>query len=141
MVLLITGLLATGGVLYCIISDDYNKLLIVNSLGSSLTAISFAILTLAALSPYSYLHRPRLPGAVQLALWSYAVYLVHKPVFMQIGEQLAKRHIDANAPLTIVLVTAAGVFGGWLLYSLVETPFMRIRTRWFPSSKQQVQFG
>ncbi|MBI3731035.1 MAG: hypothetical protein HY254_22220 [Burkholderiales bacterium] len=62
-------------------------------------------------------------------------------MFMLIGEQLAKRHIDANAPLTTVLVTATGVFGGWLLYRLVETPFMQIRARWFRSSKQQVQFG
>lgn len=137
--LLITGLLAAGGTLYCINSDDYNELMIVNSLGFSLIAISFAILTLAALSPSSYLHRLRLPGAAQLALWSYAVYLVHKPVFMLIGEQLAKRHVNANSPLTIVLVTAAGVLGGWLLYRLVETPFMQIRARWFPSLGQQAQ--
>ncbi|MBC3909964.1 acyltransferase family protein [Undibacterium umbellatum] len=139
--LLITGLLAAGGTLYCINSDDYNELMIVNSLGFSLIAISFAILTLAALSPNSYLHRLRLPGAAQLALWSYAVYLVHKPVFMLIGEQLAKRHINANAPLTIVLVTAAGIFGGWLLYRLVETPFMRIREKWFPGPNQRAQIN
>lgn len=137
--LLITGLLAAGGTLYCINSDDYNKLMILNSLGFSLIAISFAILTLAALSPSSYLHRLRLPGAAQLALWSYAVYLVHKSVFMLIGEQLAKRHVNANSPLTIVLVTAAGVLCGWLLYRLVETPFMQIRARWFPSLGQQAQ--
>ncbi|MFZ6679900.1 acyltransferase family protein [Undibacterium sp. Tian12W] len=135
----ITGLLAAGGVLYCISNSDYNKLLIVNSLGFSAIAISFAILTLAALSPNSYLHRLRLPGAAQLALWSYAVYLVHKPVFMLIGEQLAKRHIDANAPLTIILVTVAGVFGGWLLYRMVETPFMQLRARWFPGTVGQTQ--
>lgn len=139
--LLITGLLATGGVLYCINSDNYNKLMMVNSLGFSLLAISFAILTLAALSPNSYLHRLRLPGAAQLALWSYAVYLVHKPVFMLIGEQLAKRHINANAPLTIVLVTAAGIFGGWLLYRMVERLFMRIREKWFPGPNQRAQIN
>ncbi|MFZ6770953.1 acyltransferase family protein [Undibacterium sp. Di26W] len=135
--LLITGLLATCGVLYCINSDDTNKLLIVNALGFSLLAISFAILTLAALSPNSYLYRLRVPGAGQLALWSYAVYLVHKPVFMLIGAELAKRQIDANAPLTIILVTAAGILGGWLLYRLVETPFMQMRARWFPSKARQ----
>ncbi|MFZ6709270.1 acyltransferase family protein [Undibacterium sp. TC9W] len=137
--LLITGLLAAGGTLYYINSGDYNKLMIVNSLGFSLIAISFAILTLAALSPSSYLHRLRLPGAAQLALWSYAVYLVHKPVFMLIAVELGKRHIDAEAPLTIILVTAAGIFGGWLLYRLVETPFMQIRAKWFPTKVQQAQ--
>lgn len=139
--LLITGLLAAGSVLYCINSDDYSKLMIVNALGFSLIAISFAILTLAALSTNSYLHRLRLPGAAQLALWSYAVYLVHKPVFMLIGVELGKRHIDTNAPLTIVLVTAAGVFGGWLLYCLVETPFMRIRANWFPGPGQRARIN
>ncbi|MFZ6734766.1 acyltransferase family protein [Undibacterium sp. Ji42W] len=137
--LLITGLLAAGGTLYCINSDDYNKLMIVNSLGFSLVAVSFAILTLAALSPNSYLRRLRLPGAAQLALWSYAVYLVHKPVFMLIAVELRNRHIDAEAPLTIVLVTAAGIFGGWLLYRMVETPFMQLRARWFPGTFGQTQ--
>ncbi|MFZ6778355.1 hypothetical protein ACO0LD_16135 [Undibacterium sp. Ji83W] len=45
-------------------------------------------------------------------MWSHAFYLVHKPVFMLIDEQLAKRHIDATLPLTIVLVTAAGSLVG-----------------------------
>jgi peptidoglycan/LPS O-acetylase OafA/YrhL len=29
---------------------------------------------------------------------------------------------------------AAGVFGGWVLYRLVETPFMRLRARWYPAA-------
>jgi peptidoglycan/LPS O-acetylase OafA/YrhL len=28
---------------------------------------------------------------------------------------------------------AAGIFGGWVLYRLVETPFMRLRARWYPA--------
>ena len=36
---------------------------------------------------------------------------------------------------TLVPTTgAAGVFGGWLLYRLVETPFMRLRARWYPAA-------
>jgi peptidoglycan/LPS O-acetylase OafA/YrhL len=80
------------------------------------------------------LNRVRVPGAASLALWSYAVYLVHKPVFMALRSELQQRGFNPEAPLTIVGVMAAGVFGGWLLYRLVETPFMRLRSRWFPAA-------
>jgi peptidoglycan/LPS O-acetylase OafA/YrhL len=35
--------------------------------------------------------------------------------------------------LTVVLVLLAGVIGGWLLFHFVETPFMRLRARWYPA--------
>ncbi len=41
-------------------------------LGFSLVAMAFAILVLAALSPRSWLHRVRVPGAYHVALWSYS---------------------------------------------------------------------
>jgi hypothetical protein len=53
-----------------------------STFGFSLVAIGFALLTCAALSPASLLNRMRIPARRSLALWSYAVYLVHKPVFM-----------------------------------------------------------
>lgn len=70
---------------------------------------------------------------------SYAVYLVHKPVFMVLRPQLLSRGIDPGAPLTIVAVMAAGIAGGWLLYRLVETPFMRLRARWYPADGAKVE--
>jgi peptidoglycan/LPS O-acetylase OafA/YrhL len=76
------------------------------------------------------LNRIYVPGAASLALWSYAVYLVHKPVFMVLRPQLERLHVDTGAPVTIVAVMAAGITGGWLLYRCVETPFMRLRARW-----------
>jgi peptidoglycan/LPS O-acetylase OafA/YrhL len=33
---------------------------------------------------------------------------------------------------------AVGVFGGWLLYRLVETPFMRLRARWYPAPGKSI---
>lgn len=79
-----------------------------------------------------------MPGASSLALWSYAIYLAHKPVFMAQRPELKQYGIDPEAPLTIVGVMAAGVFSGWLLYSFVETPFMRLRARWFPTVAKPV---
>jgi peptidoglycan/LPS O-acetylase OafA/YrhL len=131
--LLAAGIAMAAAVLYGIRFDAHN-LFLTSTFGFSLTAIGFALLTCAALSPASVLNRVRIPGATSLALWSYAVYLVHKPVFMALRPELEARGIDPAAPLTIVAVMAAGVFGGWVLYRLVETPFMRLRARWFPAA-------
>ena len=132
--LLAAGLVMAGAVLYGIRYDAPN-LFLTSTFGFSLIAVSFALLTCAALSEHSLLNRVRVPSAASLARWSYAVYLVHKPVFMALRPELARRGVDTEAPLTIVAVMAAGVFGGWLLYRLVETPFMRLRERWFPAAE------
>lgn len=110
-----------------------------STFGFSLVAISFALLTCAALSPGSLLDRLRIPGAASLALWSYAVYLVHKPVFMLLRPELASRGIDPGAALTIAAVMAAGILGGWVLYRVVETPFMRLRARWYPTGASKTR--
>lgn len=129
--LLVMGLLGAIGV-FLGFANDFPNPFIATAFGFSLLAASFALLTLAALSPGSLLHRIRIPGATPLARWSYAVYLVHKPLFMLISPQLAQRHIDAGSPWVVVLVLCAGVAGGWLLFRAVELPFMRLRARWFP---------
>jgi peptidoglycan/LPS O-acetylase OafA/YrhL len=131
--LLVAGTVMAGAVLYGIRYDAPNVFL-TSTFGFSLTAIGFALLTCAALSPRSLLNRVRIPGAASLALWSYAVYLVHKPVFMALRPELERRGIDPTAPLTIVAVMAVGIFGGWVLYRVVETPFMRLRARWYPTA-------
>lgn len=131
--LLAAGLVLAGAVLYGVRYDAPN-LFLTSTFGFSLVAIGFGLLTCAALSPHSLLNRLRIPGATSLALWSYAVYLVHKPVFMALRPQLVSRGIAPDAPLTVAAVMAAGVFGGWILYKLVETPFMRLRARWYPTS-------
>ena len=130
--LLAAGIGMAAAVLYGVRYDAPNPGL-TSTFGFSLVAFSFALLTCAALSPRGILNRLRLPGAGSLALWSYAVYLVHKPVFMALRPELESRGIDAAAPLTVAAVMAAGVFGGWVLYRLVETPFMRLRARWYPA--------
>jgi peptidoglycan/LPS O-acetylase OafA/YrhL len=133
--LLAAGLGMAAAVLYGVMNEAPNAFL-ASTFGFSLVAMSFALLTCAALSPDCLLNRLRVPGAASLALWSYAVYLVHKPVFMALRPELVRRDIDTGAPLTIAAVMAAGVFGGWLLYRLVETPFMRLRARWFPAESE-----
>jgi peptidoglycan/LPS O-acetylase OafA/YrhL len=130
--LLVTGLAAAAVVLYGVMNEKPTPFL-ASALGFSLVAASFALLTYAALSPGSLLNRVRIPGAASLALWSYAVYLVHKPVFMALRPELEARGIDPGQPPVIAAVMAAGILGGWLLYRIVETPFMRLRARWYPA--------
>jgi peptidoglycan/LPS O-acetylase OafA/YrhL len=134
--LLLGGLAALVATVYLFLNyyqiDDYGFTFSMMTFGYPLLAVSFAILTLAALSPGSLLHRVRIPGAQQLALCSYALYLAHKPIFKLVLEPLAAWQVDTDAPAGIALVMAAALLGGWLLYRLVETPFMNLRARWFP---------
>jgi len=81
-------------------------------------------------APGSLLHRVRVPGAASLALWSYAIYLTHKSVSILVAARMAQAGYGAEAPVTIAACMAASLVAGWLLYVLVETPFMRLRARW-----------
>ena len=130
--LLVAGLAMSAAVLYGI-TNDVPTAFAASAFGFSLVAASFALLTCSALSPGSILNRARIPGAASLALWSYAIYLVHKPVFMSLQPELISRRIDPGAPLTIAAVMAAGILGGWVLYRVIETPFMQLRARWYPA--------
>jgi len=130
--LLVAGLAMSAAVLYGI-TNDVPTAFAASTFGFSLVAASFALLTCSALSPGSILNRARIPGAASLALWSYAIYLVHKPVFMALRPELVSRGIDPGAPMTIAAVMAAGILGGWVLYRVIETPFMQLRARWYPA--------
>jgi peptidoglycan/LPS O-acetylase OafA/YrhL len=99
--------------------------------GYPLLALGCALLILAALAPGSLLHRVRVPGAARLALWSYAVYLTHKSVCILVAGTMAQAGHGAQEAVTIAVCLLASLLAGWLLYVLVETPFMRLRERWF----------
>ncbi|PHV08414.1 acyltransferase [Janthinobacterium sp. BJB412] len=132
--LLVVGLAAVIAILYCV-NQGFPNTMLSTTLGFSLLAMSYALLLMAALSPNSILSRVGVPGATSLALWSYAVYLMHKPIFMLAAPHLRRMNVDTGAPLTVLLVFAAGIFGGWLLFRFVETPFMQLRARWYPSKQ------
>lgn len=113
----------------------------VTSFGYTLLACGFALLTLAALSPGSWLARLRIPGASQLALWSYAIYLAHKPLMNVLIAPLQELGFSVQAPAGIALMMACGIAGGWLLFALVETPFMKLRARYVPAQRRTVAAG
>jgi peptidoglycan/LPS O-acetylase OafA/YrhL len=130
------GAIATGAMLYAIyhgdFTDDSGYRSFIVCLGFSLVAMAFAVLVLAALSPGSWLNRLRVPGAHHLALWSYSIYLSHKAIAHIVHAQLALWVLPPG--IEPLVITFACLTGGWLLYRLVEAPFMAYRDRLFPSS-------
>jgi peptidoglycan/LPS O-acetylase OafA/YrhL len=134
--LLGVGAIATAALLYCVYRfysiEGYGYGFFMTAAGYSLLAIAFAVLVTAALSPNSWLHRVRIPGAYHIALWSYSIYLSHKAIMIILQRTLQPFHL---APFVLVgIILAASVLVGALLYRLVESPFMAIRDRRFPTN-------
>lgn len=140
--LLIAGLVGVGVMFYVFHNyayiEGYGRTFTVTTFGYSLLSISFAILVLAALSPNSLLHRVKIPGAASIALWSYAIYLIHKPLFQVLKAPLTDYGIDINGWLGMVIIMAVSIACGWALYFFVETPFMKLRARFYPSNTKAV---
>jgi len=136
--LFLTGLSAAGIMLYLFSNffglSAYGFGFCMTTFGYPLLATSFAILTLSALSTTSVLHQLQVPGTASIALWSYAIYLAHKPIFKLAISPLTKMGIDTDSILGIAIIMAAGLLGGWLLFRMVETPFMILRTRMYAAS-------
>jgi peptidoglycan/LPS O-acetylase OafA/YrhL len=134
-VLLVAGIASVGITLYLmsqfLATDESGNNFWLTTFGYSLLALSFALLTLSAVSPNSLLNRIRIPGAASIALWSYAIYLTHKPIFKLAVEPLNQLNINTDSYLGIAIVIAVSVLGGWILYRLVETPFMRLRDKFY----------
>lgn len=132
--LLLGGLVAVGVMWYLALNhhliEGYGYAYFMTGFGYSLMAIAFAVLVLASLSPGSLLYRLRIPGASQLALWSYAIYLSHKPLAMIVHRYL--KPYAVNPTLELLLITILSLVFGWLMYLLIETPFMKLRQRYFP---------
>lgn len=102
--------------------------------GYPLLALGIAMLIFAGAAEGSFLRETRVPGAGSLALWSYAIYLTHKQLCIMIGDALRSAGHDVESPAAIALMLFASIVAGWLLYRLVETPFMVLRERYLPSN-------
>jgi peptidoglycan/LPS O-acetylase OafA/YrhL len=129
---LAAGAGVTGLACWLFLRDHYG--LAATVFGYPLLALGFSLLIVAALSHGSLLWRMRVPGAGQLALWSYAIYLTHRQVCVLGADYLRALGHGPEQPGTIALLLALSVLAGWLLYRLVETPFMALRERYVPSN-------
>ncbi len=129
----VAGLAVTGVTFWLFLRDHYGFGMTV--FGYPLLALGFSLLIVAAVSEGSLLRETRIPGAASLALWSYAIYLMHKQASI-LGAQWLAAHgfADAGSPLVIAALLAWSVLTGWMLYRLVETPFMTLRERYVPNN-------
>jgi peptidoglycan/LPS O-acetylase OafA/YrhL len=98
--------------------------------GYTLIAAAFALLVVAALAPQTALHRLRVPGAAQIALWSYAIYLSHKPIAHMLNVQ--GKSLGASSAEILAVICIVCVIAGWLIHVAIEAPFLRLRDRYFP---------
>lgn len=126
------GLLVCGAAFRGFVDERYGFGITV--FGFPLMALGFSMLIVSAVAQGSLLRSLRVPGAAALALWSYAIYLLHKPVCVMAAKWMQAQGFGAEHPLTIAALLALSVITGWLLYKLVETPFMRLRERYVPSN-------
>jgi peptidoglycan/LPS O-acetylase OafA/YrhL len=102
--------------------------------GYPMLALGCGLLIVAALAEQSLLRTIRIPGAASLALWSYAIYLLHRQVCVLGAEVLRRYGYAPDSATAIGVLLVASVLAGWLLFALVETPFMRLRDRYVPDS-------
>jgi peptidoglycan/LPS O-acetylase OafA/YrhL len=130
--MLAAGAAVTAVGFWLFVRDHYGFAMTV--FGYPLLALGFSLLIVAALSEGCWLRTVRVPGAASLALWSYAIYLTHKPVCILAAARLVALGYDPDAPAAIALMLALSVLCGWLLYRLVERPFMALRERYVPSN-------
>jgi peptidoglycan/LPS O-acetylase OafA/YrhL len=129
---LLAGIVATALMMYIFLTDHVGEWVTV--VGYPALAASFSLLLIAALSPASALYRLRVPGAASLALWSYAIYLLHKQLCILLRPTLQDLGYGADSVPAILASIAVSIATGWLLYVVVETPFMRLRARYVPAN-------
>ena len=128
------GLLACAVMLYGILEHysigGYGYGFFMTAFGYSLIAWAFGLLVASALAPRSPWHRLCLPGAHHLALWSYSIYLIHKPLAFHVHSHAALWSLTPGSEL--VAIAAGSLTLGALLYYAVELPFLRLRDLRFP---------
>jgi len=132
---LAAGMAVGGTALYLFAEDHYGYGMTV--LGYPLLALGVTLLLIAALSPGSLLEKTPIPGFGKLALWSYAIYLTHKQIFLLLKPELAQHGISSASWSGIGIMTAISLPAGWLLYAAIETPFMKLRDRYFPAKRAE----
>jgi peptidoglycan/LPS O-acetylase OafA/YrhL len=135
--LMVAGLISAFVVLKWFQRDD--EMLWVTVLGYPALALSFGLLTLAALSPQSWLNGARIPGTAVLAAWSYAIYLMHKQTWIALVPILRSRGWSGDEPMVVAGLIGLAIVLGWLLFTLVETPFLRLREQYSVNHRKSAQ--
>jgi peptidoglycan/LPS O-acetylase OafA/YrhL len=101
-----------------------------------LVSVGYGLLVLAALSPGCFLNRFNLKIFSVLATLSYSVYLTHKQLNRITQELLQPYHLNEN--ILILTCFAVSLFGGLILYMVIEKPFLYLRDKLIKQESEQV---
>jgi peptidoglycan/LPS O-acetylase OafA/YrhL len=96
--------------------------------GYPLLSAGFALLVLAGAGTRSWIGKRRVPGASWIALISYSLYLIHKPVYHMLDSAFGTQ-LQGQGMLAFLAYATASLLAGALLHYLVERPFLRLRDR------------
>ncbi len=98
-------------------------------LGFSLAPLGYALLVLAALSPSCVLYRVQSRITFFIASVSYSVYLIHKLVFHWVKLWFKDAQFNNYEVVIFTISIALSVLLGFVLYLLIEKPFMKLRRK------------
>ena len=105
-------------------------------MGFPMLGLSFGLLVISALSPNSILHKVKIWGAERLATLSFAIYLLQKPLDHATSIVLSSHNlVNKDSPMMFLCTASIAILGGWLLHSLVEIPFMKLRDALYKKPK------
>jgi peptidoglycan/LPS O-acetylase OafA/YrhL len=95
----------------------------------ALNSAAFACFLIAVQSPKIFLSRMSIPGVQFVAALAYSTYLIHKQIMHLVVEFLKPRGWDPGGVPCFSLAVLCSLIAGWILYSLVEQPFLKLRDR------------
>lgn len=111
--------------------------LIGNSIGWPILSAGLALLVFAGAGTRSWIGRRRVPGAGWLALVSYSLYLVHKPVYHMVASAFGAQ-LEGRGMLAFAVYAIAALSAGALLHYAIERPFLHLRDRFSGRQTQQI---
>lgn len=135
---LVFGIISLSLTCYMFMNHGYaNRYSLVPTIfGYTLLGISFGILLISALSPNSILHRAKIPFAEKIAVLSFAIYLIQKPLDHLTAKALIKYDLISKPSIPMFVCTAlVAILGGWLLYIFVEKPSLKLRDHIYSKPK------
>jgi peptidoglycan/LPS O-acetylase OafA/YrhL len=100
-----------------------------NSVGWPVLSAGLALLVFAGAGKRSWISRWRVPGAGWIALTSYSLYLVHKPVYHLVQGAFGAQ-LEGRGLLAFAVYAAAALVAGALLHYAIERPFLQLRNRY-----------
>jgi peptidoglycan/LPS O-acetylase OafA/YrhL len=102
--------------------------LIGNSIGWPVLSAGLALLVFAGADTRSRIGVRRVPGAGWIALISYSLYLVHKPIYHMVNGAFGAQ-LEGRGFVAFAVYGSTALLAGALLHYAVERPFLQWRKR------------